>query len=600
MTDLSAVIQQQIEQLEKERKILQEQFGRLPSFKKKNEEDKADETDEGSEKPTFLCDGYLPSRLWARADKSIQKFRELLLQEEESHGNKIQGHLETLVRFTLPPDREVRLAEVQRDEKVSLAEIAKAEKDHQIVTAKDEKIRLAELANEEHLRQLKAANEEKIRLAELAKEEKVQLAELAQKEKIQLRELANDSQQKQKDEKLTLAELAKDEKVRLEELKLDEIRFVEGTRKDLDIKLAELEMPVKRLNATRDATIEERKSSEKKMLAILKHIELVATMAHRFKGKAGEKTNSSLGIESMGNPPEYGFGDVESTIQLVERLSSLLEFGGESMENTATTASVATEPEAESIEPPVDTPESGTSDEHPSDPPAEPSDPPAEPSDPPAESSDPPAEHCDPPAEPCDPPEENITLYTAIQKQMDVLEKERKVIKDYIIALSLDPTHYNELLQEEQPRAQNAPGLLLSQIRFISSVEQQLQLVQIHSEERVQLAKTTGNVLIRLAETAKGEEVQLGKYEKGKRDSESRRAELEAELQIEMIKSEERASLANLKHIKSMSMIDKVAASRFMVPQSTEHEIPESFAKELSSSVDSGYEPREIRESSLV
>ncbi|KAF9113492.1 hypothetical protein BGX27_001446 [Mortierella sp. AM989] len=362
MADVSTLIQQQIEQLSQEYRILQDQFRLLPSKVKK----KDGESDE-----------------------------DLILQEEESRGNRIQGLLENLIQFALPPSKEVQLAEIQRDEKVRLAEIAKAEKNHQIVTAKDEKIRLAILANEGEDRKLKIANDEKIRLAELVKEEKIRLAELArkekvqlcklaQKEKIRLAELANESQQRQKDEKLTLAELAKDGKVRLEELKLDETRFVEGARKELDIRLAELEMPIKRLYATRDATIEDHKSSEKKILAILKHIELVTEMTHRFKGKASnENHNSSHGVESMGSPPDYGFSDIETIVQLVERLSNLLAHGKGSVdstltikdrEKTTTAAPVATEseevaenetPGAKSTEFPDDTSEPSTPDECP-------------------------------------------------------------------------------------------------------------------------------------------------------------------------------------------------------------------------------------------
>ncbi|KAF9352076.1 hypothetical protein BGX26_010033 [Mortierella sp. AD094] len=352
-TSVSAILQQQIEQLEKERKVLHTQYTRLlyanntkknvrdnkreedvGGEEEKEEEDRSvdDEDDEKEdstdERPSFLCDDIIPSYLWLQAGNSIQKFRELLLRGENTRALKVQDLLEALVRLTLLPDKEVRLAEVQRDEKVRLAEIAKEEKDRQAVIAKEEKIRLQELSNEEKMRIQELANEEKGRQADVAKDEKIRLAELAKEEKIRLAELLQHEKIRLRELSKELQEQEKNEKVRLEELKLDEIRFVEGARKDLDLRLAELMMPVKRIYATKDAAIEEHKSSERKLAAILKHIELVTTPTYRLKGKSSDDTHCSANVaEATGAPPEYAFGDVERTVQLTERLATLVGQG---------------------------------------------------------------------------------------------------------------------------------------------------------------------------------------------------------------------------------------------------------------------------------
>ncbi|KAG0000705.1 hypothetical protein BGZ79_005580 [Entomortierella chlamydospora] len=331
MSDLTSVLLQQIEQLEKERKILQTQYTRLPANntentpqsggndekkdgkdekkdgkdekkdgkdeKKDGKDEKKDSTDE---RPSFLCDEIIPSYLWLQAGNSIQKFRDLLLEGDTARALKVQGLTETLVHLTLPPNREVRLAEVQRDEKIRLAEIAR-----------EEKVRLQELANEEKERQAKIAGDEKVRLAELGKEEKIRLAE--EREKIRLRELSKE-----------LHEQEKNKIIRLEELKLDGIRFVEGARKDLDLRLAELEMPARRIYATKDAAMEEHESSEKKLAMILKHIETITGFTHCIKAKSSDNTHCiANATEATGTPPEYVFGDVERAVQLTERVAAL-------------------------------------------------------------------------------------------------------------------------------------------------------------------------------------------------------------------------------------------------------------------------------------
>ncbi|KAG0015598.1 hypothetical protein BGZ80_009758 [Entomortierella chlamydospora] len=313
MSDLTSVLLQQIEQLEKERKILQTQYTRLPANntentpqsggndeKKDGKDEKKDGKDEKKDGKDEKKDGKDEKKDSTDERNSIQKFRDLLLEGDTARALKVQGLTETLVHLTLPPNREVRLAEVQRDEKIRLAEIAR-----------EEKVRLQELANEEKERQAKIAGDEKVRLAELGKEEKIRLAE--EREKIRLRELSKE-----------LHEQEKNKIIRLEELKLDGIRFVEGARKDLDLRLAELEMPARRIYATKDAAMEEHESSEKKLAMILKHIETITGFTHCIKAKSSDNTHCiANATEATGTPPEYVFGDVERAVQLTERVAAL-------------------------------------------------------------------------------------------------------------------------------------------------------------------------------------------------------------------------------------------------------------------------------------
>ncbi|KAF9372313.1 hypothetical protein BGX21_004820, partial [Mortierella sp. AD011] len=327
MSDVTSVLLQQIGQLEKERKILQAQYAQLPANhtyckdekmdckdekkdckgekkdckdekkdckdeKKDCKDDKKDCKDENKdstdERPSFLCDEVITSYLWLQAGKSIQRFKNLLLEGDAARALKLQDLVDTLVRVTLPHDREVRLAEVQKDEKIRLAEIAR-----------EEKVRLQELTNEEKERQAKIAGDEKVRLAELAKEEKIRLGELAESEKVRLRELSNE-----------LHEQDKNEKIRLEELRLEGIRFVEGVRKDVDLRIAELDTPARRIYATKDAAAEGHQSNERKLEMILKHIEIITESTRCMKAKSSDNTHCSVNDTGAGGtPPEYVFGD---------------------------------------------------------------------------------------------------------------------------------------------------------------------------------------------------------------------------------------------------------------------------------------------------
>ncbi|KAF9365132.1 hypothetical protein BGX34_011332, partial [Mortierella sp. NVP85] len=110
-------LQQRIQALVDERELYRDQFRLLISRDKNDNEWRP------------YLDSILISRLWQLAEQSHNKYRDLLIKYEQDRTAKIDGLTRDLVQLTMNSERDVQLAQVQKDEKIRLAEIAKEEKD---------------------------------------------------------------------------------------------------------------------------------------------------------------------------------------------------------------------------------------------------------------------------------------------------------------------------------------------------------------------------------------------------------------------------------------------------------------------------------------
>ncbi|KAF9920670.1 hypothetical protein BGZ65_011024, partial [Modicella reniformis] len=120
----------------------------------------------------YTYNNTLLSHLWKLAGQSIDKFKDLVLEQEGSRANKVDELAQTLAQLIPPGEVLIQLAQIRKDERIRLAEIAA-----------DERLRLwdlfknkQEITSNEHMELARIARDEKIRLAELAKEKCTQMA----------------------------------------------------------------------------------------------------------------------------------------------------------------------------------------------------------------------------------------------------------------------------------------------------------------------------------------------------------------------------------------------------------------------------------------
>ncbi|KAK3815125.1 MAG: hypothetical protein J3Q66DRAFT_343874 [Benniella sp.] len=378
MAEIRTFLQHRIESLVYDRRLYREKFGEL---------DRRNKNDNNWHPP---LDDIRISRLWLRAERSHDKYRDLLIEYEQDRTTKIDGLTRDLVQLTMNSERDVQLAQVQKDEKVRLAEIAKEEKDRMAVIAKEEKCRLAEiaadekirlaqlakeekdrlatLASDEKIRLQKLANEEKVRMEELSKEkrqlamdereklalvakdEKIRLAEIAEsenvsltklttEEKTRLKELEKDIQEIQKDEKCKLREMAKEECMKANEQRLEEVKCITEAQRELAPRVIELETLIKQANTKKDELVAQLDTSERKTRAIFQHVERLFRANGSNNDISLESTPETAATSTISTPviskgsslPGSELDDildrVERTLQFTKRLSTLLDNG---------------------------------------------------------------------------------------------------------------------------------------------------------------------------------------------------------------------------------------------------------------------------------
>ncbi|KAF9994864.1 hypothetical protein BGZ65_009493, partial [Modicella reniformis] len=136
-------------------------------------------------------------------------------------------------------------------------------------------------------------------------------------------------------------------------------------------------------------------------------------------------------------------------------------------------------------------------------------------------------------------------LYKELQRQIDVLEGERKVLNEQFALLpessstpspgsreaplriinvltaqlwyqsNYTPSKFRQLLvSEEQARGQKVYNLHMAQVPLGFTAEQKIQLAEVQKEERIRLAEIAKDEKTRLAEIAKEEKVRLSELEK--------------------------------------------------------------------------------------